>query len=605
MDFASGCDPAGAVFDDTLGGLGELERAAFRFAGSANLAGLRWLFVFGAGQEVTDTNGTTLLHAACRTGSFPIVQELVSRGLPLDAMDCAGWTPLHVASCVGRQDVSVFLLQNGAPSSFRNAKGQTPKDVSCQTWSRDVVRISTSKSRPVRPAREGEGNSLHFEPFFVPREAPFEELTADREELHQLGVELLDLSPGHGIAFVVALGIVRDYPVEINNFVVRTGIDPARFCDFLGEEYPIAQTLRLEFLNSLPLLWTGALSALQVLFTDLAIPKDWQKVDRLIRGCAHFWWRRHEEGQEKPHMVPRDGIKTRRGEVTGLDLQKALIGVDSLHRLMFSSLMLYKWLRSGKHMSLGSWVQLNMGIDSNGGDVPAFVQKGIYEALQNASFVLGKRRRPKLVPSFPLAMEGWAFVQYSGRAQMGPSSHPGACLDVSPQLLAAQGGALSAGRSAPLPFSSGSPVLEVAKRFDARSALPQGEVTWLSLRRWILLLYAHSSDSAPYGFVPLRHAFVREKDADEMRLVIANRMSATWSPVVTGGDDWLDLCLLLGDGRFQMLEAPYLELSFEDSFEFETWVSKLQEACSCEIWPKVKPPYLEPEGEAALREPAE
>ncbi len=28
-------------------------------------------------------------------------------------------------------------------------------------------------------------------------------------------------SPGHGVAFLVALGIVRDFPVEINNFLVR------------------------------------------------------------------------------------------------------------------------------------------------------------------------------------------------------------------------------------------------------------------------------------------------------------------------------------------------------------------------------------------------
>ena len=29
-------------------------------------------------------------------------------------------------------------------------------------------------------------------------------------------------SPGHGIAFLVAIGIIRDFPVEINNFLVRS-----------------------------------------------------------------------------------------------------------------------------------------------------------------------------------------------------------------------------------------------------------------------------------------------------------------------------------------------------------------------------------------------
>merc|ERR1719329_364895 len=51
------CDPAGAVFDDTSRHLGELEQLAFRFAGTPNLAALRWLFVFGASPEVCDANG--------------------------------------------------------------------------------------------------------------------------------------------------------------------------------------------------------------------------------------------------------------------------------------------------------------------------------------------------------------------------------------------------------------------------------------------------------------------------------------------------------------------------------------------------------------------
>eukprot|EP00445_Apocalathium_hangoei_P082270 CAMPEP_0204174778 /NCGR_PEP_ID=MMETSP0361-20130328/46181_1 /ASSEMBLY_ACC=CAM_ASM_000343 /TAXON_ID=268821 /ORGANISM="Scrippsiella Hangoei, Strain SHTV-5" /LENGTH=130 /DNA_ID=CAMNT_0051133319 /DNA_START=64 /DNA_END=452 /DNA_ORIENTATION=- len=84
-----GCDPAGAIFDDTIAHLAELDRLAFRFAGSGNLAALRWLFVYGARPEAFDTAGTTLLHAAARAGSLHVVMDLVRRGLPPDAVDLA------------------------------------------------------------------------------------------------------------------------------------------------------------------------------------------------------------------------------------------------------------------------------------------------------------------------------------------------------------------------------------------------------------------------------------------------------------------------------------------------------------------------------------
>ncbi|CAK9017887.1 Hypothetical protein SCF082_LOCUS13854 [Durusdinium trenchii] len=57
--------------------------------------------VLGANAKARDKNGTTMLHAACRSGSFLMVQELLKRDLPVDAADAAGWTPLHVAAMMG------------------------------------------------------------------------------------------------------------------------------------------------------------------------------------------------------------------------------------------------------------------------------------------------------------------------------------------------------------------------------------------------------------------------------------------------------------------------------------------------------------------------
>merc|ERR1719361_2540333 len=102
FDDPYGCDPAGAVFHETLEDLNEVDRLLLTFASSANLEAIRWLFVLGANADACDTNGTTCLHAACRSGSYSIVKEFIARGLHLEAVDVAGCTPLHVALFMGR-----------------------------------------------------------------------------------------------------------------------------------------------------------------------------------------------------------------------------------------------------------------------------------------------------------------------------------------------------------------------------------------------------------------------------------------------------------------------------------------------------------------------
>mmetsp|Transcript_96446 Transcript_96446/g.281861 ORF Transcript_96446/g.281861 Transcript_96446/m.281861 type:complete len:726 (+) Transcript_96446:178-2355(+) len=629
------CDPAGVVFDDTIRQLPELDRMTFRFAGSSNLAALRWLFVFGANTKACDCSGTTLLHTACRTGSLQVVKDLVRRGLALNAADNAGWTPLHVASCMGRQDVSLYLLQSGAKPHVKTAKGQTPEDLCSHPCTKEVVVSydAHSKGRHSQvgfPTRSLEmfhaagtgigmssmevGSNLHFEPFFVPRDPVLHEPRC-REDLQQLGVDLFGRSPGHGISFLVAVGVVRDYPVEINNFLVRVGADPVGLGDFLGEEFPISQTLRLEFLNSLPLLGTGVVSGLETAFHEMALPTDWLKVDRLTRGIAHFWWRQHEEEvAERKTAECSTGASQdlqslgARGELAGLELQRALLGTDGLHRLMFSTLMLQKWLQAGNQMTLNEWVQLNTGIEGSGNDVPMHVQTGIYRAISEGSLALANRHgahKPSTAPT----IEGWAFVHYTGRAQVSHDGDPAAWPEATPRVLAAQGGVSSAGRSAPLPgheaegckgpggagpkaptaarghIGRGPEAVSVfAQPFDAEGAAggraEEEEEAWLSLHQWILLLSSTTADrSTPYAFVSLRRAVLKEVDAASRRLVLVSHSDSNWPPVGTADEEWLELVLLLGDGRFQPMEAPRLELRLGKAADFDAWAAHLGELC--------------------------
>jgi len=427
------------------------------------------------------------------------------------------------------------------------------------------------------------GAALHFEPFFVPRDAVLHE-PMHREELQKLGVEIFNRSPGHGLAFLIAAGGVRDYPVEVNSFLVRIGAEPTQLGEFLGEDFPIAQTLRLEFLNSLPLLGTGVVAALETAFHEMAVPSGWVKADRLTRGVAHFWWRQHEEELQESQEGGLDVLRNlqcvgTRGELAGLELQRLLLGSESLHRLMFSALMLHQWIKKGQRMTLSEWVQLNTGIEGNGNDVPMHVQRGIYQVISEGNISLSGRPVPALPQMVPTA-EAWAYVHYSGRAQITSGSDPAAWPDASPRLLAAQGGTTSAGRSTPFPDTGESQDAKLAGSPLDGGPNGKGEATWLSLHPSLLLLSSGATaDAPPYAFVSLRHAVLKETNADTRRILLRSRADPTWPPLASGEEDWLELCLLLGDGRFQPLEAPYLELQMVADHDFQIWSTHLGELC--------------------------
>mmetsp|Transcript_54459 Transcript_54459/g.100687 ORF Transcript_54459/g.100687 Transcript_54459/m.100687 type:complete len:740 (+) Transcript_54459:62-2281(+) len=589
------CDPAGVVFDDTIRHLGQLEQLAFRFAGSSNLSALRWVFVFGARFETCDSNGTTLLHTACRTGSLPIVKDLVRRGKNVDVTDIAGWTPLHVAVCMGRQDVALYLLQCGAMPHVMNMRGQMPEDICSHKDTKDVVNMfdprvaakpALAAGFPVRGMDEIEGllgppcsgepvHSLQFEPFFVPRE-PAVQTGLRQEELKLLGLEFFNRSPGHGVAFLVAAGIVRDYPVEINTFLSSTGADPVGIGEFLSEEFPIAQTLRLEFLNSLPLLGTGVVAALHVAFTGMAVPHDLLKVDRLCRGVAHFWWKQHEEKSgDKEVMVHSTA---RRAEVSGLDLLQSILSTDTLQRLLFSTLMLHRWLKAGKKMSLNQWIELNTGIEGLGNDVPVHVQSHIYTSVVQDLAALITTRRPMQWGSVEMELSSWVQVQYKCRAQVGGGTIRAAWPQASPRTLAEEGGVTSAGCSLPMPSQA---VIQDSepRTVQQLSRGQHGEAAWVTVTCMFLFLWnGNGPDAAPYAMVWLKHIMVRSVDLEARRVVLGSRPNKH-SLGVPGEDEWMEVVLLLADGRFQPLEAPELVLRFDSTEITKLWADRLEEIC--------------------------
>merc|ERR1712125_145319 len=128
--------------------------------------------------------------------------------------------------------------------------------------------------------------------------------------------------------------------------------------------------------------------------------------------------------------------------------------------------------------------------------------------------------------------------------------------------------------SAPAPQSSASPPM--SRSFDACGDNSNGDPTWLTLHRWMLILT--SEDGKPYSFVSLRRVQIKESDPAARKIVLA---STSW-PNTEVGEEWLCLCLLLSDGRFQAMEAPELEIFFAKQAEFDQWKQHLSLVCSRE-----------------------
>lgn len=241
-------------------------------------------------------------------------------------------------------------------------------------------------------------------------------------------------------------------------------------------------------------------------------------------------------------------------------------------------------------MTLNEWIQMNANIEVGGGDVPMFIQTGIYTTLLQGH---GFQSETAVVQRAPpvAAIQGHAYVHYNGRAQVSHNGIPAEFPVQQPRLLAAKGGVSSAGRSSCAD-------LDIHGAFKSRDGAGSDvgeEVAWLSLHRWLLFfeaapeagtegadtsLASPASRPPPYAFMSLRRTVLRVVDAASCRLVLASR-SDTKSHLRTNAkcDEWLDLCLLLADGRFQPLEAPRLQLRFDERGVFEAWAARLAEAC--------------------------
>lgn len=151
MSWGPGVSPAGKLFEETLQRLGQLEQYLLLFSSGANLSAVRWLIHLGASWDASDSNGTTCLHAACRSGSLSVAVEVIRNRRLIEAADVAGWAPLHIAAHMGRRKVVVQLLRARASPHNRNAMGQTPVHLCLDQGTREALSWAVRRGQSSRP----------------------------------------------------------------------------------------------------------------------------------------------------------------------------------------------------------------------------------------------------------------------------------------------------------------------------------------------------------------------------------------------------------------------------------------------------------------------
>eukprot|EP00928_Gymnodinium_smaydae_P008681 TRINITY_DN13168_c0_g1_i1.p1 TRINITY_DN13168_c0_g1~~TRINITY_DN13168_c0_g1_i1.p1 ORF type:complete len:826 (-),score=143.36 TRINITY_DN13168_c0_g1_i1:20-2497(-) len=608
------CEPTGAVFDETLRGLRELDRDVLLFAAAGRVSAVRWLLELGASRNARDVNGTTCLHAASRGGSASVVASLVSDS-GINATDVAGWTPLHIATFMGRADVAAVLLRSRASVEARNVSGFTPLDLcndsrtanlvagmaasrsaeSCSSGAipehsaeiaeaeveiEDVTGLTVGGSRPssasqplgAMPCRRqqistgappGNGSDAQFQPYFVPRRPVFDSTTDEacpRSVLNAVGQAIFARDPGRGLAFLVASGATRDYPIDVVAMLRGGAFDALALGHFLGEEFSLAKILRFEFLNSIGFLDCGVVKTLAKAFANFGLPLDLQKVDRILASLAEIWWRQHQReglatmsrrvlgvGPSVSSQPPRScadespsdtaasasSAAASSSELAGVTLHRLLPGPSVLHELMLSTAMLHWNLHpreaEGAKVDLGRWLALN---DDLLGATPAGDDGGrLRRILVPIYGAISSRCIPCLQRSASVTEGATAFGVSCQSCAANPAAAPGG--SVHDAAVALDAGAMDAEASTPLRLPE--------KRASGSSASSQGandDLTALSqVAGWVRMAGGGLADMGRWQvFVEATHSARTDFDARSQSTRVMDDATGDSSRAEHGGD---------------------------------------------------------------------
>jgi len=556
------------------------------------------------------------------------------------AIDVAGWTPLHVAVFMGRSDVVSMLLEAGASPLAHTLTGRTILDLCSDLRTHEVIKASCHTlllmqdrmgppdsdfvpetkcpdglvRYPVQeqrdPLKPTPGEATTFEPLFVLRN-PVMVASHHQSRFAALYLEIardiFNCQPGCGLSFLVASGCVRDYPMNLVHFLRSGGICPAQIGTFLGEDFSLSKILRMEFINSIEHYNSGVVASLRSTFSSCGVPQSLQKMDRIVSSLAEVWWRQHGKAATEKHdadivsVHALQSLVEREQGLRGKELKKHLTSPNSLHQLMFSSMMLHWNLHApfpqSERMSMSQWTELNQGIGPGGTDLPSKVLAPIFSELSGSAIPqldLGSAPLPRAGSTDCMdgtALEGWAQIAGAGLprpSSMGeevngatPTGYTELWYVLSeatatPRHQMSEGSGFS-GFSLPSPRTS-----QFAKdgHADLSPRLPLGAVksddqggehnlVWLSLCGPLLFLSSGPLD--PFAFVPLSSMHVFRVEFAQNLLCVAGRPE---------GASTVQLVFLLPDGRWRRYKVQSLVIQLSDQRWLDDWISQLDFACN-------------------------
>ena len=120
-------------------------------------------FLIESGCNVMAHSSTnrTMIHVACRTGSYEFIQRIVSLGVPLDSVTSDGCNALHMAIVGGNQLVIQTLL-NDFPIDCRTKLGYTPFLISIQAEDLELAKFLISCGSDISAVLNDGKTALHI-----------------------------------------------------------------------------------------------------------------------------------------------------------------------------------------------------------------------------------------------------------------------------------------------------------------------------------------------------------------------------------------------------------------------------------------------------------
>jgi Ankyrin repeats (3 copies)/NACHT domain/Ankyrin repeats (many copies)/Ankyrin repeat len=109
-----------------------------------------------------DSDGTTVLHEAARSGNEAMVRLLLEKGANLKTKGRRGETVLHVAAWSGNEAMVRLLLEKGANLKTKDRRGETVLHVAAGSGNEAMVRLLLEKGAGLKAKDEDGTTVLHW-----------------------------------------------------------------------------------------------------------------------------------------------------------------------------------------------------------------------------------------------------------------------------------------------------------------------------------------------------------------------------------------------------------------------------------------------------------